>query len=88
MSAEKDRMRGTGGNRFLGPDATRGDLLSSINDQLGDLQEWADETGRLLDLAEVTISTRRIPSGKISVSVTADLAPDPTCVTNDAAAGS
>ena len=74
--AEKDRMRGTGGNRFIGPDATRGDLLASINDQLGDLQEWADETGRLLDLSEVTISTKRIPSGNISVSVTADLAPD------------
>lgn len=76
QGGEKDRMRGTGGNRFIGPDATRGDLLASINDQMGDLQEWADWSGRLLDLAEVTISTKRIPGGNISVSVTADLAPD------------
>ena len=73
-------MRGTGGNRFIGPNPTRRDLLTSINDQLGDLQEWANETGRLLDLAEVTINTKRIKSGNISVSVTADLAPDPTYV--------
>jgi hypothetical protein len=72
--SEKDRLRGTGGNRFIGSDATRADLLGSINDQLGDLQEWADETGRVLDLAEVTISTCRIASGRISVTVTADLA--------------
>lgn len=77
---ERDRMRGTGGNHFIGPDATRGDLLKTINDQLGDLQEWADQTGRVFDLAEVTISTKRIPSGSISVSVTADLADDPTYV--------
>lgn len=68
------RMRGTGGNRFIEADATRADLMRSINDQLGDLHEWAGETGRVLDLAEVTISTKRIPNGRISVSVTADLA--------------
>jgi len=72
-------MRGTGGNRFIGPDATRADLLRSINDQLSDLHEWAAWSGRTLDIAEVTISTKRIPSGRISVSVTADLAPAPTC---------
>lgn len=72
---EKDRMRGTGGNRFIESDANRADLMRSINDQLGDLYEWAGETGRVLDLAEVTISTRRIANGRISVSVTADLAP-------------
>lgn len=71
-------MRGTGGNRFVEPDATRGDLMRSINDQLGDLHEYAVETGRVLDLAEVTISTKRIPSGRISVSVTADLASSST----------
>jgi len=75
-SAEKDRMRGTGGNRFIGTNPTVTDLLLSINDQLGDLREWAVETGRVLDLAEVTISTKRIPSGAVSVSVTADLADD------------
>lgn len=74
---ERDRMRGTGGNRFLPADATRGDLLASINDQLGDLHEWATDMGQTVDLAELTISTRRIPNGRISVSVTADL-PRPT----------
>ena len=68
-------MRGTGGNRFIPADATRADLMRSINDQLGDLQEYADETARSFDLAEVTIYTRRIPSGLISVSVEADLGP-------------
>lgn len=67
-------MRGTGGNRFIPADATRADLMGSINDQLGDLQEWANDTGRVLDLAEVSIYTKRIPSGLISVSVEADLA--------------
>lgn len=73
---DRDRMRGTGGNRFIPADATRGELLYSINDQLGDLEEWARWSDRRLDLAELTISTRRIPSGVISVSVTADLAND------------
>ena len=71
---EKDRLRGTGGNRFIAPDATSADLLRSINDQLGDLRECAAETGRVLDVAEVTISTKRSRSGQISVTVTADLA--------------
>ena len=66
-------MRGTGGNRFIPADATRADLMRSINDQLGDLHEWANETGRVFDLAEVSIYTKRIPSGLISVSVEADL---------------
>lgn len=69
-----DRMRGTGGNRFIEPDATSADLLKSINDQLGDLREWAIWTDRVFDIAEVTISTKRISNGRISVSVTADLA--------------
>lgn len=66
-------MRGTGGNRFIPSDATRADLMQSINDQLGDLHEWAAETGRVFDLAELSIYTKRIPSGLISVSVEADL---------------
>lgn len=73
--AERDRMRGTGGNLFIGPDATRADLLRSINDQLGDIHQHAVETGRVLDIAEITISTKRIKSGNISVSVSADLGP-------------
>lgn len=71
---DTDRLRGTGGNRFIPADATAADLLGSINDQLGDLREWVDGTDRHLDLGEVTISTRRIKGGLISVSVTADLA--------------
>lgn len=78
-------LRGTGGNRFIEPEATRADLLSTINDQLGDLDEYAADTGRVLDLAEVTISTRRIPNGRISVSVTADLTIPPTDPTQPAA---
>lgn len=66
-------MRGTGGNRFIPAEATRSDLLRTINDQLGDIHEYATETGRVLDLAEVSIDTKRIPSGLISVSVAADL---------------
>jgi len=77
-TAEKDRMRGTGGNLFIEADATSADLLRSINDQLGDLREYAAETGRIFDVAEVTISTKRVKSGRISVSVTADLADDRT----------
>jgi len=82
LSAEKDRMRGTGGNRFIGANPTTADLMRSINDQLGDLRGWAADTGRVFDLAEVTISTKRIPSGVVSVSVPADLADDPTHVTS------
>jgi hypothetical protein len=73
-TAERDRIRGTGGNRFVGTDPTIADLMRSINDQLGDLREWATGTGRVLDLAEVTISMKRIASGAVSVAVTADLA--------------
>lgn len=73
-AGDRDRMRGTGGNQFIDADATAADLLRSINDQLGDLREWAVGTGCVLDLAEVTISTKRISTGRISVSVTADLA--------------
>lgn len=78
MSAERDRMRGTGGNLIIGADSTSADLLKSINDQLGDLREYAAETGRLLDIAEISISTMRTNSGSISVSVTADLAAERT----------
>lgn len=65
--------RGTGGNRFIEPDATSADLMRSINDQLGDLREWAEETGRGFDIGAVSIYTKRIANGRISVSVEADL---------------
>lgn len=67
--------RSTGGNRFIPADATSGDLLSSINDQLGDLREWAEITSRVFDLGQISIDTRRIPNGTISVTVEADLLP-------------
>lgn len=66
-------QRGTGGNRFISADATSADLMQSINDQLGDLREWANDTGRVFDIAEVSIYTKRVKSGAISVSVEADL---------------
>lgn len=70
-------MRGTGGNRFIEPDATSADLMRSINDQLGDLREWADRTGRVFDVGAISIETKRISNGRISISVEADLAPAP-----------
>lgn len=80
-------MRGTGGNRFIEADATRADLMRSINDQLGDLHEYATETGRAFDLGEVTIETRRISTGRISVSVTADLGPSESSVSPGSSEG-
>ena len=70
---ERGCTRGTGGNCFIGPEATRGDLLRTINDQLGDLHEYAEATGRVLDIAEVSVDTKRTKSGRISVRVSADL---------------
>lgn len=76
--------RGTGGNRFIEADATSADLMRSINDQLGDLREWAEETGRVFDIGAVSIDTKRIANGRISVSVEADLTcPIPPVVGND-----
>lgn len=75
---DMDRMRGNGGNQFIPPNATCGDLMKSINDQLGDLREWAAEAGQYLDLGEITISTMRSYSGSISVTVSADLSDKPS----------
>lgn len=65
--------RSTGGNRFIETDATRGDLMQSINDQLGDLYEWAEDSDQILDIGAISIETQRISNGRISVQVTADL---------------
>lgn len=65
-------LRGAGGNRFIEADATRGQLMSCINDQLGDLYEWA-EPDQEVDLGRITILAQRIPSGRISVTVMGDL---------------
>jgi hypothetical protein len=64
--------RDTGGNRFIDPDATIPDLMRVIHEGLYELAEY--DPDRPLDLAEVTITTSRIPSGRISVEVAADLA--------------
>jgi hypothetical protein len=76
-TVEKDRMRGTGGNQFIRADANTFDLLMSIRDQLAHMRAVAEESGRYLDVGEVTISTRRIKDGRVSVSLSADLATAP-----------
>lgn len=70
-------MRGTGGNRFIAGDADLTDLMRAIHEGLHQLREWADDTGRHLDVGAITIDTKRIPSGRISVSVTGDLTGTP-----------
>lgn len=66
-------MRGTGGNRFIAGDADLRALEIAIHEGLGSLLDWADATGRRVDIGAISVDTRRIPSGKISVSVTGDL---------------
>lgn len=69
-------MRGTGGNRFIGPTAGLPELMRVIHEGLYELQDWvADDPDRVLDLAHISVETRRIPSGLISVEVSADLQP-------------
>ena len=68
--------RGTGGNRFIAADAGIPELMRVIHEGLYELADWVDDNPhRRLDLAEITIHTHRIPSGKISVEVAADLQP-------------
>lgn len=52
---------------------TRRDLHTEIDRALEDLARYATVTGRTLDLGAITVDTKRIPDGRISVSVTADL---------------
>ena len=47
-------MRSTGGNRFIAHDATRDVFLGAVRDGLRDLERFAGETGRGLDLGQVT----------------------------------
>jgi hypothetical protein len=63
--------RGTGGNRFIDADAGIPELMRVIHEGLYELAEY--DADRPLDIAEVTITTKRIPSGRISVEVAADL---------------
>ena len=73
--------RGTGGNRFIPGDADRTELVLAIQRGLHDLHVWAQDTDRALDVGAITVTTRRIPSGNISVSVTGDLTTPPTVAT-------
>lgn len=66
--------RGTGGNRFIPADAGLLDLRVAIEHGLGDLMAYANRTGRSIDYGALTVETRRIRDGRISVSVTGDLA--------------
>lgn len=66
--------RGTGGNRFIDHDASIPDLMRVIHEGLYELADWAADTERAFDLAAITVTTHRIPSGKISVEVAGDLA--------------
>lgn len=65
--------RSTGGNRFIRGDATTAELADAIEAGLLDLAVYALNTDRRLDPGAVTVTTRRVPSGLISVSVTGDL---------------
>lgn len=65
--------RGCGGNQFVEGDANMMEVLLCIRDQLQFIEKYAEEDGRKFDLAEITVTTKRIPSGRISVNVEADL---------------
>lgn len=67
-------MRGTGGNRFISGDSDRTMLVAAVQRGLDDLHAWAEETGQRLDVGAISVTTIRIRSGAISVSVTGDLA--------------
>ena len=71
--------RATGGNRFIPGDADHTELVKAVSAGLWDLHTWAQDTERAVDFGAITVTTRRIPSGRISVSVTGDLTtPTPT----------
>lgn len=69
----EDARRSTGGNRFIPGDSDRTALVSAVSRGLHDLHAWAETTDRAVDVGAITITTKRIPSGAISVSVTGDL---------------
>lgn len=56
-------------------DAGIPDLMRVIHEGLYELRDWATRTGGTFDLAAITVDTTRIPSGLISVTVSADLTP-------------
>lgn len=66
-------MRNTGGNRFIEADSDKTILVAAIQRGINELVDWAAETGRRFDPGAVSVETRRIKSGRISVSVEGDL---------------
>lgn len=52
--------------------ARRLDLRRAIAEGLDNLEDWFEGTPRELDIGALTIETKRIPNGRISVSVTGD----------------
>jgi hypothetical protein len=70
---EARRMRGTGGNRFIAADSDRTMLAAAIARGLTELEDWGRDVGRAFDPGAITVETKRIANGLISVSVTGDL---------------
>ncbi len=66
--------RNTGGNTFIPENADRDHFMKAIEYGLDSLERWCEGEEHLnLDLGRVTIDTKRISDGRISVSVEADL---------------
>jgi hypothetical protein len=65
-------MRGTGGNQFVDNGITIAAFVAHVWERLNELDVYARDSGRALDLAQVDISTKRV-GDRISVTVTADL---------------
>ncbi len=72
MSARGSRGS-TGGNLFVGPDPTRAQVMTVIEKGIVALEKWVEGTEQAIDYGKVYIDFHRIPSGSISIEVTADL---------------
>ena len=73
---EKDRppFRGTGGNQFIDHDAQIEDVVAEVRRGLIRLRDYAERTGRALDLGAISVETSWTNDARlISVSVTGDL---------------
>ena len=71
-------MRGTGGNRFIDHDASISDLVMAVQRGLRELRDYAEDDGRRIDLAAISVETRPTRDGRlISVTVSGDLTPLP-----------
>lgn len=72
--------RATGGNRFIPSDAGRDQLALAVHRALAELDVYFEATGRHLDVGAISVETKRIPTGAISVTVMGD--PLPAADTN------